>query len=472
MRKIVQKKGRLFKVLFNILDLFVVLFAFHLSIWLSNNYFGESIQYNYEVWIINTLLILTFFILFRTVKVSKIPQGSAFKIILIDILRITLIGTYVMLAIDVFIRADRFPAMVLLLFALINFISLVSLQLLSYKLFGLFRSNGYNTKKVVIIAGSSSHRLIEKLLKQKEWEYQVVSIVTNSQKIRKSFNNLCRFYPTHINLKSIITYDIVDEVICTDDVLCHEKIEELAEYCHKTGVVFRLRSDIKEILYLYKPTIQKFNNYQFLTIDTTKGDRYSMIIKSAIEMGIAFFLLFLISPALIAITILIKLTSEGPVIFKQERVGQHGRKFYIYKFRTMVQNAEALKAQLEAQNESDGPAFKIKHDPRITPIGRFLRKTNLDEVPQLFNVLRSEMSLIGPRPPLQSEVEQYKSWYLKRLAIKPGLTCTWQILPNRNEVGFEEWMDLDIKYIENWTFRSDVRLFFQTFKSVLLARGC
>ena len=137
----------------------------------------------------------------------------------------------------------------------------------------------------------------------------------------------------------------------------------------------------------------------------------------------------------------------------------------------MVQNAEELKAKLMAQNESDGPTFKIKKDPRITSIGRFLRKTSIDELPQLFNVLRGEMSLIGPRPPLQSEVAEYEDWQLRRLSVKPGITCTWQIIPNRNDVVFEKWMKLDIEYIDKWSLKSDWQLFFKTIKSVIANKG-
>jgi lipopolysaccharide/colanic/teichoic acid biosynthesis glycosyltransferase len=148
-----------------------------------------------------------------------------------------------------------------------------------------------------------------------------------------------------------------------------------------------------------------------------------------------------------------------------------GRKFYIYKFRTMVDNAEALKSQLETLNESDGPTFKIKHDPRITLIGRLLRKTGLDELPQLFNVLKGEMSLIGPRPPLSSEVDKYERWHLRRLSIKPGITCTWQIIPNRSEVVFDNWMKLDIQYIESWSVKKDFQLLFKTIKTVIYGTG-
>jgi lipopolysaccharide/colanic/teichoic acid biosynthesis glycosyltransferase len=171
------------------------------------------------------------------------------------------------------------------------------------------------------------------------------------------------------------------------------------------------------------------------------------------------------------IAILIKLTSKGPLIFRQERVGLRGRKFYMYKFRTMVYNAEELKADLQSMNESDGPTFKIKKDPRVTLIGRFLRKTGLDELPQLFNVVKGEMALIGPRPPLPSEVEKYERWHLRRLSVRPGVTCTWQIIPNRNEVVFDKWMKLDIQYIDTWSVKKDLQLLFRTIKTVLHGTG-
>ena len=137
----------------------------------------------------------------------------------------------------------------------------------------------------------------------------------------------------------------------------------------------------------------------------------------------------------------------------------------------MVNNAESIQASLSSMNESDGPVFKIRKDPRITSIGAFMRKTGIDELPQLFNVIKGEMSLIGPRPSLPSEVNQYKRWQLRRLSVKPGITCTWQIIPNRNEVLFDHWMNLDIQYIENWSIKKDLMLFFKTIKTVIYGTG-
>ena len=144
----------------------------------------------------------------------------------------------------------------------------------------------------------------------------------------------------------------------------------------------------------------------------------------------------------------------------------------VYKFRTMVANAEIRRQELDALNEADGPAFKIKNDPRIIPcVGAFLRKTSLDELPQLINVLRGEMSLIGPRPPIPAEVEKYDAWQRRRLSMKPGLTCLWQITPNRNEMRFEEWMRMDLQYIDSWSLWLDFEIILKTFRAVLVGSG-
>lgn len=172
--------------------------------------------------------------------------------------------------------------------------------------------------------------------------------------------------------------------------------------------------------------------------------------------------LLILSPVLLIVSILIATTSKGPVIFKQDRVGKNGVIFKMYKFRSMVANAEELKAQLEKDNEMNGPMFKIKNDPRITKVGRFIRKTSIDEIPQLINVLKGEMSLVGPRPSLPSEVKEFEPWMLERLTILPGLTCYWQVM-GRNNIEFNEWMKLDIKYVRERNFWLDLKLIFKTF---------
>jgi len=200
------------------------------------------------------------------------------------------------------------------------------------------------------------------------------------------------------------------------------------------------------------------------------GSFYRRFIKRPLDMFASLFGLVLLSPLFLVLAIMVKLDSHGPVFFRQMRVGKDGREFEFYKFRSMVQDAEAMKNKLMHLNELEGPVFKISDDPRITPMGRFLRRTSLDELPQLFNVLRGDMSLVGPRPPLPAEVANYESWQRQKLAVLPGITCLWQI-SGRNHIGFTEWMRLDIEYIRRQSLGVDVKILARTLPAVLLRKG-
>ncbi|WP_265936969.1 sugar transferase [Clostridium prolinivorans] len=186
------------------------------------------------------------------------------------------------------------------------------------------------------------------------------------------------------------------------------------------------------------------------------------VIKRTLDILGSFFGIVILSPLMIIIAVLIKIGSPGPVIFSQDRIGQNGKTFKMYKFRSMVQNAEELLNKLKDKNEMSGPMFKIKDDPRITKIGKFIRKTSIDELPQLFNVLKGDMSLVGPRPSLPREVDQFSDYHKQRLIAKPGLTCYWQVM-GRNNIGFDEWMELDLKYIKERNTWIDIKLIFKTF---------
>jgi exopolysaccharide biosynthesis polyprenyl glycosylphosphotransferase len=175
-------------------------------------------------------------------------------------------------------------------------------------------------------------------------------------------------------------------------------------------------------------------------------------------------------PVLLVIAILVKLTSPGPIIYKQQRVGRGGRLFTFYKFRSMYRDADRRLQEVLDKNEKSGPIFKMKNDPRVTPVGRFLRKYSLDELPQLFNVLKGDMSLVGPRPPLPREVEQYNDRALQRLSVLPGITCLWQIC-GRSDTTFEEWLELDALYVENMSFWLDLKILMKTPLSVIRGQG-
>lgn len=194
-------------------------------------------------------------------------------------------------------------------------------------------------------------------------------------------------------------------------------------------------------------------------------------IKRWIDVVVSAALLLLVSPLLLVLALAIKISSRGPVLYRWNVVGQGGRFFTGYKFRTMIENADELKAQLLAQNEMQGPVFKLAHDPRVTPIGRVLRKYSLDELPQLWSVLKGDMSLVGPRPPLQSEYAHFTEFQKQKLAFKPGITCLWQIA-GRNEIrDFDEWVRLDLEYIRNWSLWLDAKILWRTFFAVLRGTG-
>lgn len=194
------------------------------------------------------------------------------------------------------------------------------------------------------------------------------------------------------------------------------------------------------------------------------------LIKRALDVILATLALIVLSPFLFLLALLIRVTSPGPALHRQPRCGLKGRVFDMYKFRSMVVDAEAQRAELEALNELSGPVFKMASDPRCTRLGRGLRKYSLDELPQLWNVLRGEMSLVGPRPPLPQEVENYEPWHLRRLEVRPGLTCLWA-LEGRNELDFDRWVRLDLEYIDNWSLWLDLKILIKTIPVVLSGRG-
>lgn len=200
-------------------------------------------------------------------------------------------------------------------------------------------------------------------------------------------------------------------------------------------------------------------NSEAVITDITIGYKF---FKRVIDIVCSLSGLLLLSPVLIIVSILIKLESDGPIIFSQDRIGYKGKEFKMYKFRSMVVNAEELKKRLSEQNEMSGPMFKMKNDPRVTKVGKFIRKTSIDELPQLINILKGEMSLVGPRPSLPKEVKEFEPWMMERLEVKPGLTCYWQV-SGRNDIDFEEWMKLDIRYVRERSFWLDMKLIFKTF---------
>jgi exopolysaccharide biosynthesis polyprenyl glycosylphosphotransferase len=456
--------------LFATLDVLVTVFSFFLAYFLVNLIHSDYFRFSREYVIMLLLVIPTWIILLHTSHLTQIPRTRSQMSIFVSFVNFSFIGLALLFLYKHLFGFKYFSYYMIITFSLINLLSLYSFRMITYRFFKYFRANGHNISNIIIYADEKSEKLIDAIIEHKEWGFRILMIITNSAWIRKRFGASIRIYPDKINIKNILDIDIIDEVIYCKSITDYDKIGSMIEICEEIGVTLRLQSEFSSMA-ISNSHLTHLEHIPFITIKNTPRNAIGLAWKSFSDFWMSLVIIFLLSPIMLFIAILIKISSRGPIIFRQERVGLRSRKFYIYKFRTMVQNAEALKVQLEALNESNGPTFKIKNDPRITLIGKVLRKTGLDELPQLFNVLKGEMSLIGPRPPLPLEVEKYERWHLRRLSVKPGITCTWQIIQNRNDVLFDNWMKLDIQYIDNWSIKKDLQLFIKTIKTVLYGTG-
>jgi len=456
--------------LFAVLDIVVTILSYFFAYFLTNLVHTYYFQFTQDYIIMLLLIIPTWAILMQILNLTKIPRTHSYISIFFSFLNFNGIGFALIFLYKHLFNLTVFSHYFIISFSLINLFSLYIFRMLTYKVFKYYRSTGHNIHNVLIFADENSEKFIDNIIYHKEWGFRILMILTNSEKIIKKYSSTIKIFPDKISIKNLLDIDIIDEVIYCKSSIDEERMRELIEACQEVGVTFRMQSDLSPIK-IEHSHLTHFENIPFITFMNTPKNRIALAWKSFSEFWISFVIIFLLSPFVLMIALIIKLTSKGPVIFKQERVGLRGRKFYIYKFRTMVYNAEILKNTLIKQNETDGPAFKIKNDPRITRVGKILRKTGLDELPQLFNVLKGEMSLIGPRPPLPEEVEKYERWQLKRLSVKPGITCTWQVIPNRHDILFEKWMKLDIQYIENWSIKKDFLLIFKTIKSFFTPTG-
>jgi exopolysaccharide biosynthesis polyprenyl glycosylphosphotransferase len=279
-----------------------------------------------------------------------------------------------------------------------------------------------------------------------------------------------RFLGQSSELEGLLATLPVNEVyIAGSAIQCGAEMQQLIQICERQGVPFALpashfRFERAQAL-THKALRDGYVHYLPFHVKPSQ-----MAFKRLFDIASSAVALWLLLPVIGLIALAIKLTSHGPVLFRQARVGLHGKHFHMLKFRSMVVDAEKLRVALEKQNEQSGPVFKMKNDPRITSVGRFIRKYSLDELPQLINVLRGDMSVVGPRPPIPSEVAKYEPWQRRRLSMRPGLTCIWQV-SGRNQISFDQWMYLDMQYIDHWSFGLDLNLIFRTFPVVLTGRG-
>ena len=335
-----------------------------------------------------------------------------------------------------------------------------------------FRRRGFNYQTVIIVGrGRRAKNFADKILQCAHWGYKITGFLYSGYNGRNQLWSY-RDIPAIGNLGDlpvIIKSQQVDWLVFAVENAELDKIEEAVALCDEMGVRAIVLTDLYPAKFSTKRAAEFFDN-PVLLFDTMPEHRLALSIKDIIDKTIAAIGLLIVSPILILTSLAIIIFTKGPILYKQERLGKNGKKFLMYKFRTMIPNADRLKDSLKEMNEMDGPVFKIKNDPRITPLGQFLRKTSIDELPQLFNVLKGDMSLVGPRPPLSKEVVQYDSWQRRRLSMKPGITCLWQI-GGRNDISFSRWMEMDLNYIDNWSLWLDTKILAKTIPVVISRKG-
>lgn len=386
----------------------------------------------------------------------------------IDILKATSLGTCVISAISSLIYTGLFKSYFIIAFwglaAVLTILTRMTMRLILLVL----RYKGRNIRYIVILGSNErAQRFAEKIGAHKEMGYKVLGFVDKECKAGRM-----ELMADFDHFSEVLDRHVVDEVVVALPMQSfYHEISGVMTLCQEQGVKVRFIMDMLIDLSNTKSTIEYLDDVPFLTLYMGPHDGFLLRIKRGIDTMISCLALILLAPLFVIIGILIKIDSRGPIFFVQERVGYNKRRFPFYKFRTMISDAEKRQADIEHLNEAGGPVFKIKNDPRVTKLGNILRKTSIDELPQLLNVLKGEMSLVGPRPlPVRDYKRFEKNWQKRRLSVRPGITCLWQI-QGRSELSFDKWIELDMEYIDQWSLLLDLKILVKTIPAVFKGSG-
>ena len=355
-------------------------------------------------------------------------------------------------------------------FGIISFFLVYLKEMFILEYIEMTRKSGRNYRYVIIVGiGEIARKAINLAESNPKWGFKVIGcVVPPFMKEAKEVNK----YPVlgiYDEMAQILKSNTPDLVIFAVDKRYIAEAEEAIYACEIQGVETWMIPDYFDIK-IAKVNFDQFFNLPVMLFRTTPEFSWALLIKGIFDRLFSLFLIIVLAPLFLIVSILIKATSKGPVFFSQKRSGLRGKLFTVYKFRTMIKDADAQKEDLLKYNEQDDVAFKIAHDPRITRIGRWLRKLSIDELPQLFNVLSGSMSIVGPRPLVPEEVAKFKIWQRRRLSMKPGLTCLW-VVRGRKNVEFENWMKADLEYIDNWSLWLDIKILFKTIPVVIFGKN-
>ncbi|MCS7285885.1 MAG: undecaprenyl-phosphate glucose phosphotransferase, partial [Anaerolineae bacterium] len=417
-------------------------------------------------WILTVILMFTYFVQ----KLYDYERKKSLFDELTTIFTGTATGVLILVAIFFFYR-PFFYSRLLLIYAFAFTVVLLSLMRFTRNfVLKLLRKKGIGVTRVLIVgAGDIGRKVMRNILAQPHLGYKIVGFVDDNPEKGHGYIGRFKGLGELDKIPQIIQEEGVDEVIITLPWMYHRKILGIMEQCERYNVKAKIVPDLFQMS-LSQIEVDDLSGLPLISVRPLAFRRWEQFIKRAMDLVIASVALVVFTPLMLIIALAIKLDSPGPVLFKQVRVGKGGKEFVMYKFRSMRGGAEEEQEQLKELSEVDGPIFKIKNDPRCTRVGKVIRRLSLDELPQLYNVLKGEMSVVGPRPPLPSEVAQYKEWHKRRLAVSPGMTGLWQV-SGRSLLSFDEMVLLDLYYIENWSPLLDLKILLRTIPKVIISEG-
>jgi exopolysaccharide biosynthesis polyprenyl glycosylphosphotransferase len=389
------------------------------------------------------------------------------------IFRATSAGTFCLALLAILFRVRMVTPTFVVVFWLLTTCTVTASRLVMRFFLEDIRRRGRNIRNVLIVGTNPrAIKFAHKIASRVESGYRIIGFVDEpwsgiNRFLKGPYPLVCDFG----NFAPFLRKTVVDDVVIGLPIRSYyEQASAIAAVCEVHGIAVQFLPGLFN-LKLARPRAEEFDGDPLITLSTGHMDGWPVVLKRILDVTLSFVLLFFLAPMLLIVAALINLTSRGPAFFMQDRLGLNKRRFRICKFRTMVSDAEQKQGAIEHLNEQSGPVFKIHADPRITPLGRILRKTSIDELPQLFNVLRGEMSLVGPRPLPVRDYEGFdQDWHRRRFSVRPGITCLWQI-SGRNSIGFDKWMELDMHYIDNWSLWLDVQILAWTIPVVLRGTG-
>lgn len=394
---------------------------------------------------------------------------------LVLLLRTNALGIMGVFFVFYLLKVKHIPRVLIIIYGMLDTVMLWVKETLMRKVLPL-----WTTPARLLLVGTPAdlEPVVRQLSHQPPWSSQLVGMLQPTDAVQSPSasepsnsprEELPPLLGTTEKLVSVLHDHAVDSVLLAPGRQTVEEIQQILRICETEGVEAWLLANFFQTR-IARAYVDEFQNQPVLVFRSTPDLCWALVVKRIMDVVGSLVLVILLSPLWLAIALAIKLTSPGPVFFRQTRCTLHGRPFTMYKFRTMVADAEAQRAALDPHNEVGGPVFKIRNDPRVTPVGRFLRRHSLDELPQLLNVLAGHMSLVGPRPPIPAEVAKYENWQRRRLSMRSGITCLWQV-SGRNALPFEDWMRLDLEYIDRWSLGLDLWILCKTPLAVIRGTG-